>query len=148
MKPHFTAPLQIEEVGYERWRVITPFSFVYNRELSILIPIDFETDLASVPSVFGPVVPKIGYWSQPAVVHDYLYHNHREGHDSTMSRARADKIFHEGIKLKAKEYDVPTYLRRDWIIYGGVRAGGENSWLTKKEKEERDKNHSFIDEDL
>ena len=146
MIPHFIGTLRIEEVGYEKWSVIEPFSFVYSREIAVLVPVGFMTDLASVPNVFGPVVPKIGYWSQPAVVHDYLYHQHREGIDTVMTRARADRIFFEGIKIKAKEYDVPLYLRRDWLIYGGVRAGGQESWMTPEEKEAR-KESMYPDED-
>lgn len=147
MKSSFTGPLRIEEIGYERWAVLEQFAFIYDRTTTIAIPVGFETDLASVPSVLGPVVPKIGYWSQPAVVHDFLYHNHRTGVDTQYSRSFADKVLLAGMKIKAKEYDVPLYLRRDWLIYGGVVAGGEDSWLTPEEKKERDKNSPFIDED-
>lgn len=137
MIARFTGPLVIEEIGHERWIVREAFRFVSGEGNSILVPAGFETDLASVPSVFQSAIGKIGYWSQPAVTHDLLYHRHRTGVDNTLTRLDADNLFLEGIKLKAHEYSVSNVERKDWAIYGGVRIGGLESWETPVEKKER-----------
>ena len=132
----FTGPLRLEEVGYELWAIIDGFEFY--SDTGIIVPIEpgFRTDLASVPHLLGPVVPKIGYWSQPAAVHDKVYRDHREGRDTKISRMTADRLLLEGMRIKAKEYKVPDIDRRDWLIFGGVVAAGENTWMNDEEREE------------
>jgi hypothetical protein len=104
--------------------------------------------LASVPDVFQSLVPKLGYWTQPAIVHDLLYLFHRNDSNTTILREDADRILLEGCRIKAKEYGVPLYARRDQFIYRGVRAGGLYSWMTPAEKQEFERNdyQEFLDQ--
>ena len=117
--------------------------------LVVFVPAGFETDLASVPDVFAILVSKIGYWSQPAVIHDMLYANHRNELDTVITRKQADRILREGCKIKAHEYGVPDSKRRDHLIYQAVRFGGTASWETLAEKLAREQSKEddwFLDQ--
>lgn len=130
----FTGPLVIREVGYERWEVVEPFEYWTDAGDCISVPAGFPTDMASVPQILRSAVPKIGYYSQAAVVHDKLYLDHREGRNATITRLQADTWLREGARDKAREYGVPDHLRREWAIYHAVRLGAEAHWLTPAEK--------------
>jgi hypothetical protein len=140
MMASFTASLLIEEVGYEKWSVEKEFSFESDTGLVVTVQKGFICDLASVPALAQCIVSKLGYWTQPAVVHDMLYYRHRNRMDSNVTRLQADRILLEGCKLKAHEYHVPDLERRDWIIFGGVIAGGLETWETPEEKKHRVEN--------
>ena len=138
---HFTAPLRTEQVGPERWRVIDGFAFVSDTGLVISVEDGQETDFASVPSVFQSIVPRVGYYSQAAVVHDKQYREHRLGITPTVvvSREQADKLLLEGMKWSAKQWNVRDEDRKDALIFGGVSIWGERSWETALEKVARKK---------
>ena len=131
----FSGPLVIRESSYELWEVVEPFRFTSNTGLIVDVPAGFETDLASVPDVFQSLVPKLSYYSQPAVVHDLLYFRHRSGADTSTTRLQADRILLEGCRIKAAQFDVPLHARRNQLIYRGVRAGGLYAWMTPQEKQ-------------
>ena len=141
----FSAPLRIEEIGYEKWRVLEKFRFTSKTGLIVEVPADFTTDLASIPRILQSILGKISGYSQPAVVHDYLYYAHRNGDDTTVTRKQADKILREGIEFKEVAYGVP--MDGD-TIYQGVRMGGLASWERPDERRERlDKGDSeFLDQ--
>lgn len=91
----------------------------YNIEMTsrfLEVPAGFVTDYASVPQLLQWAVPKIGAYSVPAIVHDYLYW------DQTCTREQADKILYAAME----EYDVnlPTRL----LVYLAVRVGAASAW--------------------
>ena len=133
VKARFTGSLITEQIGHELWKV-KGFSFIDSKGNHTDIPDGFETDLASIPAIAQGIISKVGYWNQAAVTHDLLYYRHRTGIDTTLTRLDADNILLEGCKVKAAEYSVPNVERRDWLIYGGVRVGGLESWETPEEK--------------
>ena len=133
----FSASLVTEQIQHQRWQVVQPFRFTSKTGLAVDIPAAFQTDLASIPAVAQSLVSKVGYWSQPAVVHDMLYRRHRDGVDDSITRLQADDVLLEGCRIKAVDFGVPDSERRDWIIYGGVRAGGLDSWERPTERLER-----------
>jgi len=151
----FTGPLVIKEIGYELWEHTEPFSFISSTGIIVRIEKGDITDLASIYGVPAGLVPKIGYWSQPATVHDKIYKAHRDGipfrsftNKENITRKEADLILLEGAKIKAKEYQVPFRKRRHNSIYAAVNAFGIESWETVDEKLERLKqfdNSSIID---
>jgi hypothetical protein len=59
----------------------------------IIVPAGFETDLASIPRLFTPLVPKNGKHRAPAIVHDWLCRN------KITSKKMTDKIFLEAMKV-------------------------------------------------
>ena len=133
----FDGPLITRQVGHQRWQIVEPFRFRSYTGLVVGIRAGFETDLASIPALAQSLVSKVGYWSQAAVVHDYLYVMHRTGQDDEITRRQADDLLLEGCRVKAKDFNVPAADRRDWLIYGAVRAGGLDSWETPEERADR-----------
>lgn len=141
----FSGPLKLVQIGHQRWRVLESFRFISAQGITVDIPAGFETDLASVPAVAQAIVSKVGYWSQAAVVHDLLYNRHRNGLDATVTRLQADEILLEGCKIRAKDFNVPTSERRDWLIFGAVHIGALESWETPEERQDRlDMIHNHI----
>jgi hypothetical protein len=133
----FTGPLITEQIGHEQWRIVEPFEFRSDTGLVVAVVSGFETDLASIPAVAQGLISRVGYWNQGAVCHDVLYRNHRDGLDDAVTRLQADDILLEGCRVKAIDFGVPNSQRRDWLIYGGVRIGGLDSWETSAEREDR-----------
>lgn len=127
----FTNPLIIIEDGL-KWVVFRGFTYVTNNGDRIKVPKGFETDLASVPQVFQSLVPKVGYWNQPAVVHDFLYSKSRSG-SKKYTRKQADQILREGIRDKEQLHGA-EYSYAD-VIYHAVRVGAWHTWGVPKPEE-------------
>lgn len=132
----FTGPCINEQIGHQRWKVFQTFDFISDTGLVVSVEAGFEHDFASIPAIVQGLISKVGYWSQGAIVHDLLYYRHRTGLDDRITRLQADNLLLEGLRIKADEFNVPDVERRDWLIYGGVRIGGLNSWLTQEEKKQ------------
>jgi len=130
----FSGPLVIKEIGYELWEVVEPFRFTSETGIFVDVLVGFPTDLASIPRVLQSILGKIGAYSQPGVVHDMLYHRHRTGMDTVITRKQADQILREGCKLKANEYGVTD---NSDVIYNGCRIGALSSWETPQERMDR-----------
>jgi hypothetical protein len=118
MRKPFT-PLRVELIegtgGTPRYRLIEPL--VYSRDLDgdglhVIVPAGFETDFASIPRMFWPLLPHDGPWAQASVVHDYLYER------GTCSRFLADAIFRDAMAALG----VPWYRRVP--MYYAVRLFG------------------------
>ena len=113
----FTDPLTLEIVtdssGHSIWA--TERALVYElgglgSNIKIVVPSNFQTDLATIPrifwSLFLPFAPK---YAAAAVLHDFLCE--KDG----FSRFMADCIFLEAMKI----FSVGR-LRR-WCMFGAVR---------------------------
>jgi len=63
-------------------------------EINIVVPEGYATDLASVPSVFHPIVSVFGNYNRASICHDFLYQNHGVLVDGQkLTRAQCDRIF-------------------------------------------------------
>lgn len=82
----------------------------------VTAPKGFITDFASVPRALWWLYPPMGRYSPAAIIHDYLYVT------QTRSRAQADKIFLEAMKVLG----VPWHRRT--TMYSAVRVGGYFPW--------------------
>ncbi|WP_436152923.1 DUF1353 domain-containing protein [Bosea sp. LjRoot90] len=82
----------------------------------VSIPRGFVTDLASVPWVFWSLLPPIGPYGMPAIMHDWLYWT------QSVDRKSADKIFYSAMV----EMNTPTWKRA--AIYGALRLFGWTAW--------------------
>lgn len=82
----------------------------------IVVVKGFTTDFASVPRFFWRIIPKMGKYSEAAVVHDYLYFS------GIVSKEKADKIFYQLMK----EAGVDWLTRK--VMYYAVKYGGEDAW--------------------
>ncbi len=82
----------------------------------IVVPAGFVTDLASVPDVAEPLLPRNGEYSTAAIVHDYLYWT------QSCTREQADNL----MAIVMKETGVAPW--KELLIYGAVRFGGQRAW--------------------
>ena len=109
--------------GRQFYELVEPLTFEYRVNgggLTIKVPKGFETDFASIPRIFWPILPPFGRYTKAAIIHDYLYG--LEG----CSRWLADAIFREAMC----QLGVPWYKRIP--IYYAVRFfGGICRWIPK-----------------
>lgn len=98
----------------------------------ISVPEYFETDLASIPAIARPVMPKHGKYTWAAVVHDYLYRmggvilttttGSAEEREYFYTRKWADQVFYDAL-LEAGVDKTDARL-----MYWAVRIGGAFAW--------------------
>lgn len=113
----FRTKLQFEDDGGLPFTLLSPL--IYQSDLLnrvITVPVQFKTDLASIPRLFWRVLPPFGRYDAAAVVHDYLYQH------NGVTRAQADGVLDEAMGVLG----VSNWQRR--IIYTGVRVGGWVPW--------------------
>ena len=95
-----------------------------------IVPVGFETDLASIPKCFWWYVsPMDSELMKPAILHDYLYrHPERinwgkiDGKNNKKNRKRADKLFDMAMRSQGVSWFKRT------VIYRAVRMFGSKSW--------------------
>ena len=94
-----------------QWELVLPLEYQSDILIKpIIVPQGFETDLASIPRLFTPLIPKNGKHRAPAIVHDWLCRN------PITSKKTTDKIFLEAMKVSK----VGLWRRR--AMYAAVRA--------------------------
>lgn len=97
----FQGRLLIEPIasptGVRWWRLAEPLSY-YSWRIGkmLVVPEGFATDLASIPRIAQPIIPKDGGVLWPAVLHDYLYSRDAP---ADISRAQADRIFLDAMTI-------------------------------------------------
>ncbi len=82
----------------------------------LVVPVGFVTDLASVPDLAEPLLPRAGEYSNAAIIHDYLYWT------QSCTREQADNL----MSIAMKDAGVATW--KDLLIHGAVRLGGQDAW--------------------
>lgn len=102
-KPFSTLYVEVLSTG-RNFQLTEDFSYLREGEDTITAPKNFETDFASIPRYVTFVVPKLGKYTQPAVIHDYLCRTA----DSWNKRAEGDKVF----RLAMKDAGVGRLRRR------------------------------------
>lgn len=139
----FTTPAVLELLDNYRWRLVEPFEYytflpfgkpddygLYDRIeglkshgyvgycpiYHITVPIDYVTDLTSVPRVLWSIFPPNGKYAKAAIVHDYLYTN------AIGTRAWADEVFCEAMGVLG----VPRW--RKYVMYWSVRLFGRGNY--------------------
>jgi hypothetical protein len=83
---------------------------------SVVVPLGFVTDLASIPPALQSLIQQNGPYLLPAVVHDYLYWK------QTCTRTQSDHL----LRLAMIENQVGKVVRD--AIYNAVRAAGSFAW--------------------
>lgn len=83
---------------------------------SLIVPVGFVTDLASIPPALQSFIQQNGPYLLPAVVHDYLYWK------QTCTRDQSDQI----LLLAMIEHAVPEAQR--FAIYQAVHFAGMFAW--------------------
>lgn len=105
-----------------RWRLVQDFPYQTDAGDWIVVAKGFVTDIASIPRALWAVLPPIGRYTRAAVIHDWLYHLHRDLGDNSRTREQADKILEEAMV----DCGVDRVTR--YVIFDGVRAGAEFAW--------------------
>ena len=90
---------------------------------SVIVPVGFVTDLASIPPALQSLIQQNGPYLLPAVVHDYLYWK------QTCTRAESDRL----LRLGMIENQVGK-SHRD-AIYNAVRAAGMFAWADNRREQ-------------
>ena len=118
----FLDPLCVTEID-DKVFAISCHDFRYQSDLvkeTIVVPIGFHTDFASVPRL-GIVYAMLGDRAhEPAVVHDWLYYA------GITTREMADNILLEAMGVLG----LPLWQKLP--IYYGVRVGGWYAWNTHR----------------
>lgn len=112
--------LVLERLRNNRWRLVRPYRrFSARYGLAIEAPTDFETDLASIPRPFLPIVDDDEI-AGPAVIHDYLYRTPDQC--GTLTRKKVDLILADLMK----EDGIGWWKRH--LVRSAVRFGGRGAW--------------------
>lgn len=125
----FTRPLDVRQIGENRWKVLSPFIYWIGKEGSgdfIFIDKGFETDFSSVPWIFQWLVPKYGGQNHGSVLHDFLYRYQFYWTTDTfgnVSRVKCSRKMADMIFLEANAVKKVFWTRRK-LIYAGLRLGG------------------------
>ncbi len=125
MPDRFLEPLDVRSVDGRTWRVLHGFAYRTDVDRGygalaswvITIPVDFETDFASVPRLLQVLFPPTGTYGKAAVLHDYLYRT-----PGVASRDEADLVFKEAMKALGTGW----FTRQ--CLYHGVRLFGGRSY--------------------
>lgn len=132
----FTTRLEVSPMpDGRRWKLIRTFSYDVGRKgsgVTIKVPAGFITDFASSPPAVWWLIPPWGKYGKAAIIHDYLYQNHRY-------RSQAQRMSSPLIKLPVTRKYADDIFREAMIVLGvapwrcslmywGVRAFGWLAW--------------------
>lgn len=119
------APLLRAVPGTDRFRLAEPLVWDDGAEF-IVVSVGFVTDLASVPRIAQPIVPKTGPYAAASVLHDYLF----VVQDRSFSAVNA--LFREAMAAGGVRWS------QRWLIWAAVTAGGWPAWLANARAREAD----------
>jgi hypothetical protein len=123
----FPDPLQVRYIGSVEGSRVFQLSHYFRyigSNSTITVPTGFQTDGASVPRVFWPILQPYGPYFPAAIIHDYLYC--KCSNKLGLERKDADLIFKEAM------FNLGIgWLTRE-TIYRAVRLGGGIAWKRGK----------------
>lgn len=128
--------LEVNKVGPQLYRLRAPLIYEGHTDTWI-VPIGFETDLASVPRIIQWLLPHDGPYAPAAVVHDWLYRTRPLA--SSFSGPLVSCVVPTQGYTKITRKDADGVLRRimrelgvSWwkrtLIYSSVRVFGRYRW--------------------
>jgi len=110
------------------WVLLEPFEYHVGTKEStevISVPVDFETDFASVPKPLMFFFPYWAKYQKAAVLHDYLYRV-KTIMGKPITRKRADDIFREAMFVQWVNHPERNIII--YIEYWAVRAFAWLAW--------------------
>jgi hypothetical protein len=119
----YTKKLVVSPYNSIKWQLEEPFAYYTNitgKRAHIMVPRGFITDFASTPRFVWSIYPTIGNYSKAAVLHDYLYKEHKDSYFN--DRKTCDLIFREAMEVSGVDW-----LTRN-IFYWLVRMFGKSHW--------------------
>jgi len=90
------------------WELLTPLSYITNSNKTIIVPIGFRTDLASIPRILWVFLPPDWKYTKAAIIHDYLLEN------SDLSTQQINRIFQDGMT------DLNVNNQINWLMFNAV----------------------------
>jgi hypothetical protein len=125
--PRSSGDLVQKKVSARKWKTVSPFWYFIDERYLVHVPIGFEHDLASIPRLATPIIPKIGRHDKAALVHDWLYEcgwvETIVGRNRVyINRKDADKVFYQAL------VHFGVKRGRAWAMYHAVRLFGWRSW--------------------
>ena len=100
------------------FRLTEDFGYYQPGENPVVVLVNTETDFASIPRPINVIIPKLGKYTYPSVVHDHLCKEAETWKD----RRKGDWVFR-----KAMKYAGVGLLRR-WAMYSAVFLAGMFIW--------------------
>jgi hypothetical protein len=123
----FLTPLWLEDLDGTRWIVCAPFR--YQSDLLrgiVVVPVETETDLASVPWLCRGLAPQSGKWNKAAVLHDTAYKGRlfsAHGYRMYVVKRLADGVFLEAMQLSGVNGALARLLYRAVVAFGRKPQG-------------------------
>jgi hypothetical protein len=119
----FLTPLRTEKLSATRWLLTDDLLFqTVILDGVFCVTRGFQTDMASIPTWLGSVMPRVGAWDAPSVLHDCGY----AGALTTLNRARVwltkdwtDRVFLEALLASG------VSAWRAQVMYWAVRLAGD-----------------------
>lgn len=124
----FTKILTISPLTDGRsWVLRESFSYDIGFEGSddtVVVPVGFVTDLASIPRIFWSFLPQWGRYGNAAVIHDWLYWQQDRG------RLESDRIMFEAMSVLGVSFIVRWFIFINLLLFGWF-----GWWLNRKRRE-------------
>lgn len=123
--------------GRPIWWSLAPLPYQSDRlGVTVLIPAEFISDLASVPRVPVLWLMAGGRGTRSAVLHDFPYQFgywllDGENGRIEVTRALADDVFYESLLADPISGAGPVQA---WEMWAGVRAGGHGVWQDRQRR--------------
>lgn len=112
----FLTDLQLRSYG-QRYQVLTPLIFDFDGDYYV-VPVGFETDLASVPWFMRWLIaPDASYIRSASVLHDYLYS--LKSTEYHVPRREADRIFYFAMRSKGATRTFALMAYTAVRVFGG-----------------------------
>lgn len=103
--------------GRNRYTLIAPLHYQSDLVGSIVVPVGFVTDFASIPrACWRYIDPEDACIAYASVVHDYIYTA------QPTSRGVADKVLDEAMGVSGARWDQRK------VVYAAVRLFGGSHW--------------------
>lgn len=123
--------LVVKHIRHTReWEIKEKFVYETTGGYSIVVPVGYTTDGASIPRGLWNLFPPNGKYLEAAVVHDYIYTDLCH----IFSKEQADDIFLDIME----ELGISLWRRR--ILWAGTVVGGKGDWPD----DDSINDHSFI----
>ena len=110
----FLSTLDTRSVSGGKFKLLEPLIYQSLTGDTHTVPIDFETDFASLPGIVRVFLPVNGKHRMAATLHDYLYNS------GITTRKLADNLFREAMASDG------VRVTRRLVMFAGVRSFG---WL-------------------
>ena len=124
MSQRFIGRCVTEGVASYRWRLVEDFGYESLSGNILVVPAGFETDFASVPRLFWPILPlSDAVYDKAAVLHDYAVRNRKLVGYSLMD---CHRLFREVLRFSGTSRLKTRVMFSAVVLFNWMRAGPGN----------------------